>query len=780
MRSVLAVGLGCVLLAGSAMAQSSDSFLAKSRAVTVSSYPSDGVVLGQGWDSFLERKTGGACVTGGLLSAPGQEISYKLDKIEDIEQIFNSLQISASAKFKALGVGAEVSSSFSKSLRVDSRALNMMAVVKIDRGGAFLAPHFALHKEGLAINEAPGEPAAQAATPPDATSAQNATSDAGSIEAGGKDSPTQIEWTGQRTTSGGGLRLTDQAIAALKLDFGDDLKKPSKSVRPVNFRRICGDQFVAAIHTGGELLGVLNIMEKSREKKEALAISLKVKGMTAEGSVSLNTSLTELQKNNGLRFDSYQRGGNPSILVTNLDEFVSKVRSFASLEQFVPHPYTINTMQYSSLENWPNIDDPSRETEYLNQLANLYARFSQLKTSYDEVIVNILSPAVKIETLPDTSVRVTPVRHQFDLQLFGGAEEMHRASENTHQLLNVYADHLESCFLKNDCKIEEELALQSAKLAVASAQVPLNIPATDSNVLLPALSALLHMKQPVTQAIPSAQPAVPLAQAGTADAQSQNDEQLQLDSISKVAVKECDQFDATVSVIDSTSKLRRMLKSDVAQKLTSMALSFGAETALSALRRGENLFAPVNYNGDIVYCAVKTAETADEHIAQMSRRLSPFALYYQLVAQLPPTTGEIPYSTLIDTTDEARKLPDGKLEVVKKDEAGNVLPIDDPRLTGPILRRGDDAIRWWLVTERLLPISKSFCDEKYGHPMCFSFAELREIAETVTLNLTFDLLVNPADFTPPPPPPRPAPKPKQEYRNPRWDGPCPHNPTICI
>lgn len=764
MRTSVTTCLSIVLLSNQAIAQQSENFLVKSRAVTVSAYPVDGVVLGQGWDSFLEQKTGGACVTGSMLAVPGQEITYKFDKIEDIEQIFNTLQISASAKFKAFGAGAELSSSFSKSLRVDSRALNMMAVVKIDRGGAFLAPHFSIDDTSPTLS-IEVSPASGSETITSSSSSGSETTNEPGSKTEAANGPTRIDWSGKRTISGGGLRLTDQALAALKLDLGEDLTKPNRAARPTNFRRICGDQFVAAIHTGGELLGVLNIIEKSREKKEALAISLKVTGMSGSGDASINTSLTEIQKSNGLRFDSFQRGGNPNILVTNLDDFISKVKNFASFDNFIPHPYTINTMQYSSLENWPAVDDPSRETEYLNQLANLYARFSQLKSSYDEVIVNTLSPAVTVETNPDKSVLVKPVLRSFDLKHFGGADVIHKYSEQTHELLNIYADHLESCFLKNDCNIESELALQSSSIAISTSPMKMNLTATMA-LPEPSLTSVIR--------------ALPVTQISGLDPASQpKPDQVQLDSISAIASRECDEFEPTVSIDGGKAKVRRMLADRVANRLSSMALSFGAETALKGLTRGEYLFAPTTFDGRVVYCEVNDAGLAEEQIQKLRKRLSPFALYYQLVAQLPPIAGEIPFDTLIDTTGEVRRKKDNTLEVIKKDSNGALLPADSPDLRVPILQRGEDALRWWLVTERLLPISKSFCDEKYGHPMCFSLAELREIAEAVQLDLTVDMFINAADVVPPPQIPKPKPKAKKEYRTPRWDGPCPrHVPCI--
>lgn len=734
---LLPLAFVCAISAGvsnRAIAQVTDNFLAKSRAVTVSSYPPDGVVLGQGWDNFLERKAGGACVTGSILALPGQEISYKLDKIEDIEQIFNSLEMSASAKFKAFGTSAEVSSSFSKSLRVDNRALNMMALIKVDRGGAYLAPHFKVAPQSGNVGTPDLKAVADSAA--ESSAEQLSKVSANQYSAG-------MEWSGRATQSGGGLRLTPEAIDALKQDLGD-LENPNRDARPLRFRRLCGDHFVAAIKMGGEMLGVINIVENSRERKEALSISLKVKGLSAEGGASINTSLSELQKTNGLKFDSYQRGGNPSLLVTTLDEFVSKIRTFASIEGFIPHPYTIHTLPYSAVENWPDIPDPSRETEYLNQLANLHARFSQLKRSYDEVIVNILSPAVTIATQENGAVVVNPVPRTFQIGIFGNADTVHKASENTHNLLKVYADHLESCFFASDCNIEEELALQSSTIAVTATQLPLNLPANPTKMTIHGLSQILA-DQP----------------AGS---------QKQMESISKIALDECG---ALASTIPGSQQSLNVLKSDVAGRLTSMALSFGAETAFAALKQGPEFYAPLVHKGSVVYCRVDTPAAVEENIQKVKRRLNPYALYYQLVAQMPAVVGEIPFDTIIDTTQQARKHPDGTI----KDAGNNIVSPDSPTAK-EILDNGNDALRWWLVTERLLPIARSFCDQNYKHPMCFSMAELRDIVESVELNPTFDLYANRLDV-PAKPVVKPQ-KPREKRASPRWDGPCPHNPTICI
>jgi hypothetical protein len=758
--------------------------------VTVSAYPSDGVVLGQGWDSFLERKTGGACVTGSILPFAGQEISYKLEKIEDIEQVFNSLQVSASAKFKAFGVSADVSTSFSKSLRVDNRALNMMASVKVDRGGAYLAPDFT---SPSGSSDSVSKPIPEAgATPPTAAETEAVQSapqetDENAVIDGIDLTGATLQLLGPRTVSGGGLRLTDEALSALAKD-GVKLPPQQATALPVasqqqiarseaeafndklpNFRRLCGDHFVGAIRTGGELFGVMNILESSREKREALAVALKIKGLTAEGSASLNTSLVEIQKNNGLRFVSFQRGGHSNILATTLDEFVGIVRNFASTKGFVHHPYSIHTLAYNSLENWPSsVQDPSRQTEYLNQLANSYVRFTQLKESYDDVLVDFQSPAVKIEiggpSIPEdaNSPRVTKITAaipDYEIEKFGKIDLLFDISMNIHNLVKVYADYLQDCFLNNNCKIEQGLQFASGYNAILGKQTSflLNEAINPKNIDFNTFTATSSILATDAAAGASALPAI------------------SVDEVRKLAVnQECDQFEGSRTTVGSSvgPEVHLMLKSDVAKRLNSLSLSFGTEAALKSITSGPLFYAPVEFAGDVIYCQVANQNTSLENVDVFKRRLNPFALYYQLLAQLPPVVGEIPFDTLINTT--------ARLQNTN----GTIVPVapteNSPSVQRDILKEGMNALRWWIVTERLLPIAKSFCDEQYNHPMCFSIGELREISDSAMLDIDYSIFVNKTEVTQQQPKPKPAPRQERPVRV-DWDGPCPgHMRYACL
>lgn len=313
-------------------------------------YPDDGVTLGQGWDRFLNRKQMATCVTASVSQLTGHTIDMKLEKIEDKEHLFSALSISASAKFSGGAGSVEGSAAFSQQATVDSSNLNILATVKVDKGGRFLAP---------LPNSKTSDPLA---------------------------------------VSAANIRLTDEAKILLK--------------KPAEFQAVCGDAFVVGIREGGALNGLLKVKTYSREEKRELEIEIKAKGLSGSGEAKMNQKFEQKVENNQLDFNFMQKGGDPTITPVDAPSFIEKLRSFSKKENFEARPYLIYTLDYCNLPEVSSCSSKEKllTPEHLDIWATHYWRLLNLEQEYGTILLNPSLYSFVSFGSPDASqARQTPV-----------------------------------------------------------------------------------------------------------------------------------------------------------------------------------------------------------------------------------------------------------------------------------------------------------------------------------------------------------------------------------
>lgn len=293
-------------------------------------YPDDGVVLGQGWDRFLNRKQLGVCVTGQVERLTGHTVDMKFRNVEDKEHVFDSLRVSASAKLSMGLTSLDGSASFSREVTVDSSELNILAMVSVDKGGFFLVP----------------------------------------MSGAKADAPL--------TVSGGEIRLTEEARKLLK-ESGRE-----------GFRKMCGDAFVVGIRVGGELNGLLKWKVYSREEKRELEVELKAKGLWGSGEAKLNQNFQKKVSNNQLDFQFRQKGGDAANTPIDANTFVDKVKNFANPVGFDSRPYLIYTLDYCNVREFVACerDKITATPEAMNVWSSHYWRLMNLEKEYSRVLLN--------------------------------------------------------------------------------------------------------------------------------------------------------------------------------------------------------------------------------------------------------------------------------------------------------------------------------------------------------------------------------------------------------
>jgi hypothetical protein len=288
-------------------------------------YPQDGVLLGQGWDIYLNRKTTSICVTGTPNPIGGSSTEFKLKRIYDREQLFHSMEISASGKYSGGSFSASASASFSKTTTIDDSVLNILARIKADKGGTFLGPDIQRDPKTGAIT--------------DVNSVDLKTEDAG------------LPW--------------DQ------------------------FLKKCGDKFVIAVRVGGELDAIFKLKTHNKDEQQSISATVSAGGFGGSGSGSFSETIKHKSENSQLDIDITQLGGNAAQMAIDADTMMKKVMTFSDPKDFDRRPYELYLVDYRLLTTQPKNRKGSVATpENLELWANLYWRIFDLYRIYQAAILH--------------------------------------------------------------------------------------------------------------------------------------------------------------------------------------------------------------------------------------------------------------------------------------------------------------------------------------------------------------------------------------------------------
>lgn len=293
------------------------------------SYPVDGAVLGQGYDLVLGRKLPAICVEVNTAPLSAGDLQSDFQDIYDLDQLFTSLKISASASFGGTGAGASGSVDYAKSVKIEKERRNILSTVTTLRGGTQLVPF------------------------------------AGSV----------------------GIALTPYAKRIANESAGiasgsSWWKTPPPADRKA-FRRHCGDGYVAAVRTGARLSIVLSYLRDQSEIEESLKASAQGSygGASAKASVEKQSKEISTSLNNHTKV--LQVGGNQSEMPIDVPKTLQKIATFGnySPEQAVPLELVI--VPYRTLVDLPqSLREAPLPDAGVRGLASHYWRLSNLATQY--------------------------------------------------------------------------------------------------------------------------------------------------------------------------------------------------------------------------------------------------------------------------------------------------------------------------------------------------------------------------------------------------------------
>lgn len=99
-------------------------------------FPDFGVVLGQGWNSFLNRQSANICIEGATETLLGTQLNSAVSSVEDRASYYEAISASAGASYGPFSG----SGGYSKEKNFSSYDANVVMNVVVDTGGVFIKP----------------------------------------------------------------------------------------------------------------------------------------------------------------------------------------------------------------------------------------------------------------------------------------------------------------------------------------------------------------------------------------------------------------------------------------------------------------------------------------------------------------------------------------------------------------------------------------------------------------------------------------------------------------
>jgi len=315
-------------------------------------YPSQGVMLGQGWDSFSSKPVGNNCVVFSRQFVPGHDLNISTEEIKSRYQLNKSMKMSMSGSYSGFGAKASAKGSYSKSLDIDQNNTNILATVNIWKGDEYTAPSLIAR-------------------------------DAEDFPKPGDSQYYPISLTQEA------INILNTTMPTQELKNLSDAEKADKlhkfnAIKVKQFRKLCGDSYVGHIRNGASLSAYLTFESLSREEKQSMSAEISASGWGAKLSGSYSAERKESLDNSSSSISIYQTGGFLNATPMNIADFNKTVSSFTQSSDpnyFPVKPYEVGLMSYANLPNWP-VDIPIENPDGMLEVITLYWLFDDLRKDY--------------------------------------------------------------------------------------------------------------------------------------------------------------------------------------------------------------------------------------------------------------------------------------------------------------------------------------------------------------------------------------------------------------
>ncbi len=309
-------------------------------------YPVDGALLGQGWDSYLERPTTGGCVVVEERRLERSRFTSNLVETKSTSSLVESKSLAVSAAYSGFLFSASGSLDKSSSRKINADALHFLFTFEAETGSTF-----AVGRDTTPIMSFDDTPFKELVDATDSDTAEDIL----------------VAWRLDRPDVYAGSSVTLTTEAQKLLDQGG-----------LDFRRRCGDGFVSAIHRGTKIDFLVTYNSSSRAEQEAFRAELASKGfgvrLSATGTGSTEAKVVDKK----ILISIDQEGGVPIAPPADAGQPLDRISSIyndPSLLISSPTAYRVTVTPYSAISSHKK-DLPAgleRLARHYFQLRDVYA-----------------------------------------------------------------------------------------------------------------------------------------------------------------------------------------------------------------------------------------------------------------------------------------------------------------------------------------------------------------------------------------------------------------------
>lgn len=268
----------------------------------------DPVELGWGWD---ERRAGSprqTCIEFRTAQEDYIDKRMSLQMANDHESLSRALNVSVAGKMKSMaGAKFSASANFAHNASLTSTGEHVAMLAEVMTAPQFVAPL-----------DGPDPKASTLSQSPDGT---------------------RVDM--RSFYRGGSVRLKE------------DLRKLA-ATKPADFVKACGTGFVAVIHRGARVNGLMTFREVESKDRQEIKVSAQGSGAGFSMNASMNSLIEKYSKNGKLEIKFEQLGGEPKDFPMDKNALLSAVSGLPSEASAKPRPFLMVVQGYSSLPDWPD------------------------------------------------------------------------------------------------------------------------------------------------------------------------------------------------------------------------------------------------------------------------------------------------------------------------------------------------------------------------------------------------------------------------------------------
>lgn len=365
-------------------------------------YPRDGVVMGQGWDSFTEKGTQAQCVEVAEVAIESSSFDTSVEEIKSTYSLLKEKSVLVSVAGSYGGASGSASTSSTRSTKLETDLANVLF--------SFVASTGSTRAIGVGGAESPlaGLPAV----------GEGAKGTFQSSHPAAQTLILQLLAQQPREWRGSTVRLTSEAEKLLE-DTG-------------KFQRICGDGFVSAIHRGSRVRVLATFRSRAEKEKATFRANLTASGFGVSGSTSYSTSRDESKLDEKITYKITQEGGIPFAPPQNFSDLKGM---FSKTENFIEKPgaFEVTMTPYAALINYPSgvtLESPAR----LKRLGDYYIVLSDLYVMASEILRYALDP--KLESPYDPKMIIA----------YGGVQHSRAVKDAIHTDLKILEEGITNCY----------------------------------------------------------------------------------------------------------------------------------------------------------------------------------------------------------------------------------------------------------------------------------------------------------------------------------------------